>query len=602
MPRPTLALLLVAALTTPCSGRDDDAAPPARNELLGQYLQTQHDFWLNRSPVTQAYRGIPGAGARWDRVDERWLEQGRDAAALQLVQLERLFGQVELSDADRLDLDLWRHELEQRVADHEWRAFRHPIHQLGGLHTFIPQFLASVHDITTEDDAWDYVDRLRGVWPMFREQLNVLRARQELGILPIRSGFETMIDACENVLRGAPFDGSDDDSLLRADLVAKLEATDIAPEERARILAAADEALVDSVRPAYRRTIDWLEAAMPAATDDGIWSMPGGEEAYAAALAHHTTTDLTADEIHALGLEQVARLHADLDDVAMRLGFDGTRAEFFEHLRTSPELFLPDTDEGRAEYLRRTNAVVDEMRARLPDLFATLPKAGLEVLAVEPFREASAGKAFYERGAPDGSRPGRYYVNLSDMAAMPTYQLRALAYHEAIPGHHMQISIAQELEDVAEFRRYGSSTAYIEGWALYCEELPREIGLYADPYDDAGRLAMELWRACRLVVDTGLHAKRWSRERAVEYLVETTPNPRADCERAVDRYLVMPGQATSYMIGKLRLVALRARAEQALGERFDLRAFHDVVLRHGAVPLTFLERIVDDWIAETAAG
>lgn len=595
------ALLVALALAAPAPALQD-AAPPERDAMLSAFLEMQHDFWLNRSPVTQSYRGLDTNQDKWDRVSDEWAADGRDAARLQLLQLDRRFGEAELSGPDRLELDLWRHELERKIADFAWREYRFPVHHHRGLHTFVPQFLTNVHDVQDLADAEAYVERLGGVWGLFREQLVVLRERQAHGLLPLKAGFPKMIAACRNVISGAPFDDSGDDSVLRADLVAKLDALDVSDDDRARLLAAADDALLRSVLPAYRRMLDWLEAAMPDATNDGIWALPGGELAYDAALAHHTTTDMTPAEIHALGLAEVARLHDELDAVAERAGFVGTRQEFFEHLRTGPEFYLPDTDEGRAEYLRRARAVVDELRPLLPELFTTLPDAPLEVVPVEPFREASAGKAFYQRGTPDGSRPGRYYVNLSDMAAMPTYQLRALAYHEAIPGHHMQISIAQELDDVAEFRRYAGTTAYAEGWALYCEELPRELGLYDDPYDDAGRLAMELWRACRLVVDTGMHHFRWSREKAVAYLVVNTPNPRADCERAIDRYLVMPGQATAYTVGRRAIEDLRARAEETLGERFDLRTFHDVVLRHGSVPLSFLERIVDDWIDAQRAG
>ncbi len=593
----TFVTSLCLALTLVAVAPAQDDAPPERNAELAQFLQVQHDFWLRRSPVTQSYRGLKTNYGKWDRVTDAWARIGRDAAEVQLMLLDRNFGETELSASDQLELDLWKASLEQRVVDYRWREHRFPVHHHRGLHTFVPQFLSSVHRIDDISDAEAYIERLGGVWPMFREQLVTLRDRQARGVLPLAAGFPKMIAACRNVLAGAPFDGSKTDSLLLADFRRKVAEIVISDKDRTRLLAAANDALLQSVLPAYRRMIDWLEAAQENATNHGIWNLTDGDEAYAAALAHHTTTNLSADEIHALGLEHVARIHDELDAIAERVGFTGTRAEFFEHLRTSDDFYLPDTDEGRAEYLARVHAVVDEMRAALPSLFITLPETPLVVKAVEAYREKAAGKAFYERGSPDGSRPGTYYANLSNMRDMPTYQLAALAYHEAIPGHHMQISIAQELDDVAEFRRHEIYTAYAEGWALYCEELPREIGMYDDPYDDAGRLAMELWRACRLVVDTGLHAKRWTREDAVEYLRVNTPNSLSDCERAIDRYLVMPGQATSYMVGKLKIVELRARAEEALGDAFDLREFHDVVLRNGSVPLSFLERIVNEWIA-----
>ena len=244
--------------------------------------------------------------------------------------------------------------------------------------------------------------------------------------------------------------------------------------------------------------------------------------------------------------------------------------------------------------------MIDTMRTRLPEMFNTFPKADLIVKAVEPFREKGAGKAFYQRPAADGSRPGTYYANLYLMSAMPTYQMEALAYHEGIPGHHMQLAIAQELEGIPEFRKSGNVTAYTEGWGLYSEFLPKELGFYDDPYSDFGRLAMELWRAARLVVDTGLHDKKWTREEATQYLIDNTPNPESDCVKAIDRYIVMPGQATAYKIGMLKILELRERAKAALGDKFTLGEYHDIVLRDGPVPLAILEEKVDTWIAGTA--
>ncbi|HEX7028934.1 MAG TPA: DUF885 domain-containing protein, partial [Gammaproteobacteria bacterium] len=263
---------------------------------------------------------------------------------------------------------------------------------------------------------------------------------------------------------------------------------------------------------------------------------------------------------------------------------------------TDPRFYYPNTDAGRQVYLQETETIIDAMKQRLGQLFISLPEAELVVKRVEAFREESAGTAFYERPAPDGSRPGRYYVNLHDMGEMPIYQMEALAYHEGVPGHHMQIAIAQEVKDMPRFRRYGFYTAYVEGWGLYAELLPKEIGFYSDPYSDFGRLAMELWRACRLVVDTGIHSKRWSREQAIEYLMQNTPSPRPEVEDAVDRYSVLPSQATAYKIGMLKILELRARAIRELGDKFDIREFHDVVLRNGALPLNILESLIDEWL------
>jgi uncharacterized protein (DUF885 family) len=308
---------------------------------------------------------------------------------------------------------------------------------------------------------------------------------------------------------------------------------------------------------------------------------------------------MTAEEIHAVGLAEVARIEGEMRAIMQQVGFKGSLPEFFEAVRKDPRFYYPDSPEGKAAYLAEATRVIDDMRTRLPQLFRTLPKAPMVVKAVEPFRERSAGKAFYQSPSADGKRPGVYYANLYRMADMPKYELPALAYHEGIPGHHMQLAIAGELDALPRFRRFGGFTAYSEGWGLYTERLPKELGLYADPYEDFGRLTMEMTRAVRLVVDTGLHAKRWTREQVIQYHLEKLPMTRDAATKATERYIVMPGQATAYTVGMLKIVALREKAKAALGPRFDIRDFHDVVLRSGALPLELLEQQVDAWVAAT---
>ncbi|GGH02488.1 hypothetical protein GCM10007420_18440 [Glycocaulis albus] len=369
-----------------------------------------------------------------------------------------------------------------------------------------------------------------------------------------------------------------------------------------RLLNEGREALQSWAAP-YERLIAVMTAQREsAAAGDGVWRLPDGEAFYNARLANFTTTNLTAQEIHDLGLANVERIHGEMEAIMEEVGFEGSLQDFFAFMREDPQFYYPNTDEGRQAYLDEATAAIERMNERLPEYFITLPQHALEVRRVEPFREASAGKAFYSRPAADGSRPGIYYANLRDMSDMPIYQLEALAYHEGNPGHHMQLAIMTDLEDIPSFRRFGGFTAYSEGWGLYTEYLPLEMGFYEDPYSNFGRLAMELWRAARLVVDTGLHYHEWSREEAIEYLVENTPNPRGDATNAIERYIVMPGQATAYMIGMLKILELRERAESELGDDFDIRMFHEVILRDGAVPLAVLEELVDAWIAEVQAG
>src|SRR5690554_1200903 len=287
--------------------------------------------------------------------------------------------------------------------------------------------------------------------------------------------------------------------------------------------------------------------------------------------------------------------------IMAQVNFEGTLQDFFEYMRNNDEFVYPDTAEGREQYIADATILIDVMRGRLDELFITKPKADLIVKAVEPFREKSAGKAFYQPPSMDGSRPGVYYANLYDMASMPSYQMEALAYHEGIPGHHMQLAIQQELEGIPSFRKFGRYTAYTEGWRLYTELLPKEIGFYQDPYSDFGRLAMELWRAVRLVVDTGIHAKQWTREESIDFYVQNTPNAEADARKMVERHIVMPSQATAYKIGMLKILELREKAKQELGDQFDIRQFHDVVLANGPVPLNILEQFVDEYIQSAQA-
>jgi uncharacterized protein (DUF885 family) len=393
---------------------------------------------------------------------------------------------------------------------------------------------------------------------------------------------------------GNLLDAGDANAVLE-DFAEKVGALDMPDAEKAALQARAAAAWADSAAPAYRELLAEMKRQQAlAGTDDGIWRFPDGAAYYSALLANYTTTDLTADRIHQIGLDNVARIHGEMRAIMQQVGFEGTLQEFFEFARSDPRFYHT----SREDYLADVEKHAVQMEAALPRFFATLPKDPLVVKPVEAFREKSAGKAFYQRPAPDGSRPGTYYVNLYDLGAMSKNELEALYYHEGLPGHHLQLSIQTALGDVPPFRRFGGVTAYSEGWGLYAEELGKDMGFYTDPYSDFGRLQMELWRACRLVVDTGIHHKRWSREQAIQYLSDNTPNPEGDVRKAIERYIVYPGQATAYMIGKLKIMELREKARAELGEKFDIRSFHDAVLKAGPVPLSILEENVEAWIAQ----
>jgi uncharacterized protein (DUF885 family) len=471
-----------------------------------------------------------------------------------------------------------------------------------GMHSSVASLLINQHGISEVDDAEDYIARLNGLPELFEQLAENLELRAEKGIIAPKFVYPYVISDSENIITGAPFDDGEP-SALWADFSKKIDGLDIDDSQRDELLDSAKKAMLESVKPAYESLITSVEGiAEQADTKDGAWKFPDGEAFYNNALKRTTTTDLTADEIHQIGLDEVESIHEEMRGIMKEVGFDGTLQEFFVHMRNSDDFTYSSTEEGRQRYLDEATAVIDDMRGRLDELFLNKPKAELTVKAVEPFREKSAGKAFYQQPSMDGSRPGIYYANLYDMSSMPTYQMEALAYHEGIPGHHMQIAMAQELEGIPSFRKYGRYTAYTEGWGLYTEKLPKEIGLYEDPYSDFGRLAMELWRAVRLVVDTGIHDKKWTREEGIDFYVNNTPNAKADAVKMVERHIVMPGQATAYKIGMNKILELREKAKSELGDAFDIREFHDVVLGSGPVPLNVLEQFVNDYISETKSS
>jgi uncharacterized protein (DUF885 family) len=370
----------------------------------------------------------------------------------------------------------------------------------------------------------------------------------------------------------------------------------IAVPEQQRLTAAYSKKISGTVVPAYARMRDFVrDEYLPKARDSVAWTaLPDGEAWYAFAVREHTTTDMSPDEIHELGLSEVGRILGEMDGVRRQVGFDGDLEAFFTHLETSPEFYFTQG----ADLVRGYNEIKRRIDAQLPRLFSVLPKADYEVREVEAFRAQSSAGAFYQQPSADGSRPGIFYVNTYNLKAQPKFGMETLSLHEASPGHHFQISIQQELEDVPRFRRFGGDyTAFVEGWALYAEYLGKELGLFTDPYQWFGRLNDEQLRAMRLVVDTGLHSKGWSRERAIQYMLDNSTLAETDVVSEVERYIAWPGQALGYKVGDLHIQGLRRRAEQELGEKFDIRDFHREVLGDGAVPLSVLDAKIDRWIA-----
>ena len=573
-------------------------AAATESERLATFFQQSFDDDVASSPIWQSYLGIKDDYGKWDDMSDASTQSEIDTITKRLTQA-KLFDTSQLSSQEQLSLEIFQQDIERQLANDKFRHHTYVMHQFRAAHTFVPSFLINIHRINELSDADAYIQRLHGVESMFNQVIDQLRIREKLGVYPPKWAYDQMIQASNNVISGTPFTESTTDSTIYADFVQKITALDLTEAETASYLSKLNTALKQSVQPAYKKLIaELMKQRLLSPEGDGIWRLPQGDSWYQNRLEWFTTTALNAEEVHQIGVENVERIHAAMRDIMQQVNFTGTLPEFFEFMRTDPQFYYPDTDQGRLDYMADATAYIDKMEAAIPEYFGLTPEARMVVKRVEAFREKSAGKAFYQSPAIDGSRPGIYYANLYDMSAMPTYQMEALAYHEGIPGHHMQRAITQELKGIPDFQKYASFTAYTEGWGLYTEELGKDMGFYQDPYSDFGRLAMELWRACRLVVDTGLHAKRWSREEAIEYLVENTPNARYDAVKAIERYIAMPGQATAYMIGKLKIMELRDKSRAALGDKFDIRGFHDEVLKDGPVPLSLLESKIDAWITQ----
>jgi len=575
------------------------------SKRANEFFDKCWDENMARHPVDESFYGIK---THYDQLEDLSDEKAAaDHAVLQkqLATLKRDFKPELLNSQAQLSYKLFEREAEREEEEFKFRFDVYPVSQMRGVHAQIPTFLINIHKIDNVKDAEAYIARLNAIPKLFDQLIVNLQVREDKGVVAPRFVFPLVLDACHKVIQGKPFDSSPGNSPLLDDFTKKVGALkDVDSVTRDRLLSSATKALNESVRPVYEKVIAFLEGQSKRANDDaGVWKFPDGADFYGSALRRTTTTSLKADEIHEIGLKEVARIHGEMTKIKDKVGFKGDLQGFFKFMREDRQFYLPDTDEGRATYLTRAVAIIDEMKKRLDELFATKPKADIVVKAVEKFREKSAGKAFYQQPAPDGSRPGMFYVNLREMQSNPTYELEALAHHEGIPGHHMQIAIAQELSGIPKFRKFSHAyTAYTEGWGLYSEQAPKEIGMYQDPYSDFGRLALELWRAGRLVVDTGIHDKKWTRQQAIDYLKQNTPNSEADCTDSINRYIVMPSQATAYKIGMIKILELREKAKKQLGNKFDLRQFHDVLLTNGALPLDVLEELVEQWTKSKQNG
>jgi len=609
-----LVVAVSAALLSACSQQSASLQSTSQQETTdlssemvsisskqaNQLFDTIFKEGVDRNPMRQTYLGIKKDYGKWHDLSPENAKKElsfakENLAKIQAIDINTLDAQTKISHS------LLVQSFENHIADYKWRLHSYPVNQMYGTHSQIPAFLINQHSISNIKEAQDYISRIQASQTLLAQLVVQLKLREDKGIIAPTFVFGHVIRDSKNILIGAPFDDKANSTIL-ADFSRKVNELDVSEEEKTALITEVKAALINNLKPGYEALITYLTALEKKSdTRDGVWKFPDGEAFYNNALKRTTTTDLTSAQIHKLGLSEVDRIHNEMRIIMKKVDFNGTLNEFFDFMRNDKQFYYPATDEGKQRYIKEAVALIDDMEGRLDSLFLTKPKAALKVKAVEAFREKSAGKAFYESPAPDGSRPGTYYANLYDMEAMPNYQMAALAYHEGIPGHHMQLAIKQELTGIPMFRKFGGYTAHTEGWGLYSEMIPKEIGLYQDPYSDFGRLAMELWRACRLVVDTGIHTKQWTREQGIEYYTSNTPNSVSDAVKMVERHVVMPSQATAYKIGMNKIIELRENAKVQLGNKFDIREFHDVVLKNGPVPLNVLADLVNVYIADKKA-
>lgn len=614
-------LLALAAGLTACASTAPQApaadshaavateAASSESARLNAWFDEQYEQSLQFSPMRLTMLGRKDLYDQLDDMSEAATARRLEWMRRSVEQMQAQFDHEKLDDDARLSWELWKRQYEQARDGEAFRAHRYPFTQFSGAHSYLPTFLINFHKVDEEADYLAWLARLRAVPVMVGQVLEQAQASAAQGIRPPRFAFDGVIDQSRRVISGAPFDSGADSALwagaqAKADALVKAGKIDAA--RASELKAQAREALLQQLQPAYQRIIAFAEAERGKApvNPSGVGSThPDGKAFYDWQLSQHTSTDMSADQIHQLGMAEVARLRGEMEALKQQVGFDGDLKAFFRFIATDPRFKYPDTDAGRQTYIDDATAAIDTIRQVLPQYFGLLPKAELVVRRVEPFREQPGAAQHYYPGTPDGSRPGIYYAHLSDMNAMPKPELEVIAYHEGLPGHHMQISIAQELTGVPRFRTQLGSTAYSEGWGLYSEWLAKQMpGTYQDPYSDYGRLTSEMWRAIRLVVDTGLHAKGWTEEQAVAFFLENSSIPETAVRSEVQRYLVMPGQATAYKIGMIRIQQLRAQAEAELGDRFDIRGFHDTVLGGGAMPLDLLQQRVERWVQARKAG
>ncbi|MBV9496060.1 MAG: DUF885 domain-containing protein [Acidobacteria bacterium] len=576
-----LILFTVTASAAELSASDLDKRRKALNDLLTE----QWEYVLRTNPEFASMLG--------DKRYNDQLSDNSDAARLADVAATKKFltrfqaiDATGFSEQEKLSRELMIRDLKESLDDYTSREWEMPVNQMGGIHLFAAQFPSYLQFVTVKDYD-DYIARMKQFPRAMTQTIAVMRKGMSDKLMPPKFLLGKVATQAQEMA-----DQEAEKSPFALPLTKFPDS--ISEADRARIRTDYLAAVKTSILPAYAKFAKFVreEYAPAGRTEVGMWSLPNGVKRYQRRIRRSTTTNMTADEIHQLGLREVTRIEGEMLQIAKKLGFNDLPS-FNKAVDQNPDLRAKSREQIVDTYRKFTN----QMYAKLPELFGRLPKAKLEVVAMETFREASAAAADYNDGALDGSRPGRVNVNTGDPQSRKTITMESTAYHEGVPGHHMQVSITQELTGVPEFRRQSNYTAYVEGWALYSERLGKEVGFYQDPYSDFGRLTDEMLRAIRLVVDSGLHAKHWTREQVVQFFHDHSAIDEVDVQSETDRYIVWPGQALGYKVGQLKILELRERARAALGDRFDVREFHDEVLGAGALPMDVLEERIDGWIA-----
>jgi uncharacterized protein (DUF885 family) len=534
--------------------------------------------------------GIEGHNAEWDD-DTIAAGDARLADLQEIMASMRLYQDDELTENELISKKIVMELLGNPEQQKKFRFHGYPVNQISGLQINIPRFLDTFHRVNTIEHAENYVARLSKIDTKMEQNMEGLLVREEMGIIPPTFVIDKSLEIMQEFI-----DQPAEENVLYVSFKGKLDKADeIGDQQRDEFLIQAHEEINNTVYPAYQGFIDYFTALREKSTTDaGVWKFPDGHEFYDYMLQVNTTTNMTADEIHQIGLAEVDRIQGEMmaifesEDYDISLGFSA----LINQLAGEDRFYYSDTGEGRDQILSDYAAIIEEIDAGLDEAFKSRPKAAVEVRRVPEFSEKTSAGAYYNGPSMDGSRPGIFYANLYDIKATPRYSMRTLAYHEAVPGHHYQIATQRELEGVPEFRKQIGFTAYSEGWALYSERVAWELGFQNDPYDNIGRLQAELFRGVRLVVDTGIHSKRWTREQAIDYMLANTGMTETDVEAEIERYIVLPGQATAYKVGMMEILRLRKEARTALGDRFDVRDFHEVVLKNGPVPLHVLRELV----------